>query len=169
MVHRHSVLAAFLLLSGCAAKPEQSLMEEVALREVPEPRPKCQEGHGLALDEGIITIRPGEVLCITLRAEGDKVIPVAVTTTDDPNTTLIVRAWHEPGKPDTFMLLHNPLGAFLRYEATMFLPGRSQGEYTSSCPVLSRRMAFEHWPYQISSLKLGKFSLEPDSEQMWCR
>ncbi len=114
-------------------------------------------------------IHPGETLCATLEVDGERVDPLTVTSSDDPENTLIVRSWNERGTEDTYLSLHNPLDVFLRYEATVFEPGTSEGQYSSSCPVLSRRLGIEHWPYLVREFQLGRFAAEPESEEIVCR
>ena len=92
---------------------------------------------------------------------------VPVTTAVRTADTLVIRPWLENGSA-TFLTLHNPLKTYLRYAAYMNVAGRPR-EYTSSCPVLSERLAIEHWPYAIEALELRNFTAEKDTGEIECR
>lgn len=162
------MLLALLLIGGCASTPK-SHFEQIGARVVGEPTPTCEAGHESALSNGSVTIRPGETICIALELRGDAVIPSRVVSTANPENTLVLRFWQEPGKDEMVLTLHNPLHTFLRYQAVMLRPGSSRVEYTSSCPVLSRRIGMEYWPHKISELTLSNFEQLPDSKTIECR
>ena len=163
------------LLAGCSSAPPaspappQSTLERVAIRTVGEPVPSCEPGHEGALVDGVLTIGPGEAICVQIEVRGDEVVALGVVATATAGNTLVVRSWREPGSSETFMSLHNPLETNLSYEANMLRAGTSQWEYTSSCAVLSRRIGIEHWPYSISQFKLNAFKSLPPSQQIECR
>lgn len=82
-------LVAFLF-AGCALAPK-STMETVDIRVAGEPAPKCQSGHDNALSNGVLTIRPGDTICVSLKANGASVTPVQVVTSANPKDTLVVK------------------------------------------------------------------------------
>jgi hypothetical protein len=162
-----------LTITSCAttaqetASTPQSSMERVGLRTAKEPIPSCEAGHDASLSNGVVTIKPGETICLRLQVQGKSVSPVAVVSTAEKNNTLVLRMWQEGG--ETFLSLNNPIDAFLRYEASMLLPGQSQYQHTSSCPVLSQRLGIEQWPQAVSALTLKNFESFPDSDRIECR
>lgn len=162
------VLVAALLLTGIVFA-EDGTMEKAGIKTAEDGPPACEAGHDDALKDGVVTIRPGETICVELQIRGDKVVPVATVSVANPDSTLVLRAWNEPGKPDTLLSVHNPLGSLLRYEAHMLIPGKRKPEYTSSCAVMSRRFGLEHWPYAIKELTLGEFKALPESDTIECR
>src|ERR1700759_2792589 len=94
--------------------PQSSPIERVLVRTVKEPIPVCQSGLEGSLVDGVVTIRPGEAICVHLETRGDEVVPTGVVTSAD-EATLVVRLWQEPGlEGNTFLSLHNPLDALLR-------------------------------------------------------
>jgi hypothetical protein len=161
------VLVAFLF-AGCASAPK-STMETVGIRVAGELAPKCQSGHDNALSNGVLTIRPGDIICVSLKADGASVTPVQVVASANPKDTLVVKFWQEPGTTDMFLSVHNPLGSFLQYHAEILRPGSLQYEYTSSCPVLAGLLGIENWPYSIAVLNLSDFKLLPDSKTVQCK
>jgi hypothetical protein len=162
------ILLGALLVAGCASAPK-STMDSVGLRVVAEPVPACQSGHDDALSNGMITIRPGETICVVLEVKGTSVSATRVVTSANPQNTLVVKFWQEPGTNDMFLSVHNPLNSYLRYQAEMLRSGSLQYAYTSSCPVLSRRLGIENWPFQIAVLNLSNFKVLPDSNTMECK
>jgi len=163
-----ALAAIAIALAGCASSLPANL-ERAMLDAAEAPRPACQSGHDAALRDGVVTIRPGQTVCVQLRLDGSVVVPETIVSVADPESTLILKAWLDADNSDTFLTLHNPLDVFLRYEASMLVPSASRHEYTSSCPVLSRRLSMEHWPYPIDELTLRHFSAEPESETIECR
>jgi hypothetical protein len=165
---RSALIVVAILLGGCASAPK-SEMERVALKVVADPKPSCQSGHEGALSGGALTILPGETICVSLQVRGDSVVPGAVVSSANPENTLIVRFWQEAGSGATFLTLHNPLATYLGYQAHLLRLGASQREYTTSCPVLSRRVGIEQWPYQVSEITLSNFASLPESNNMVCK
>lgn len=164
---RRVILSGALLVAGCASAPP-STMERVGIRVTSEPVPVCQSGHDNALANDVLTIRPGETLCVSLQVDGAAVTALRVVASANTKDTLVVRFWQEPGTSDMFLSVHNPLGRFFKYRAALLRPGSLQYEYTSSCPVLARRLGIEHWPFPIAQLSLSDFTLLPNSNTMHC-
>jgi len=155
------------LLTGCASAP--ATFEQIGLREAGEAPPTCERGHESSLTGASVTIRPGETICLTIKTKDKSVVPTAVVATANPENTLILKFWQEPGTTNMVLTVHNPLGTFFRYRAHMLRPGSANYEYTSSCPVLSKRLGIEHWPHAISELRLSDFASLPESETMTCQ
>ena len=149
-----------ILVSSCASTLPENV-ERASLQAAEAPKPACESGHEAALNDGVVTIRPGQVVCVQLRVESDAIVPVAIVSESNLDSTLVLKSWIEAASSDTFLTLHNPLDLLLRYEANMVRLNEAQAEYTSSCPVLSLRLSLEHWPYPISELRLSNFSIEP--------
>lgn len=167
---RSAILVLLAFISGCVSAPTpKSNLEQIALDTANDPRPSCEPGHEGALANRAITIRPGEVICFNVRSEGNTLIPTEIVSTDAPERAVVLKLWLDPTTGDAVLTVHNPLSAFLRYQAYMFRPGATQREYTSSCPVLSKRMSLEHWPYPIAALTLSHFTTEPESKSITCK
>ncbi|RYG98764.1 MAG: hypothetical protein EON58_06165 [Alphaproteobacteria bacterium] len=164
----HHSWVLFLFLFSCVAFAQDSSMEQVGLRLAKEPVPECQIGKEGSLAGGAVTILPGDTICLKTQIKGDSVVPVAVTSTADPEDTLIVSLWQEPGTDDMYLTLRNPLGSFLKYKAYMLRPNEQQREYTSSCLVLSRRLGIEQWPHLVSEITLSDFKAVPESKSVTC-
>ena len=162
------ILLVAFLLAGCASVPK-STMETVGIRVAGEPVPECQSGHDNALSNGALTIRPGDIICVSLKTNGASVTPAQVVASADPKDTLVVKFWQEPGTSNMFLSVHNPLGSFLQYRAEMLRPGSLQYEYTSSCPILARLLGIENWPFPIAALSLSDFKVLPDSKTIQCK
>ena len=165
---RSAALLSLVLVAGCASAPPPTL-DDIALRVAGEASPSCEAGHERALFDGSVTIRPGQTICVTVQVEGHSVIPTAVVPSADSGNTLVLKFWQEPGTGDSVLTVHNPLATFLSYKAHMLRARSSRSEYTSSCPVLSKRFGLEHWPYAIAELKLSGFESLPESETITCR
>lgn len=149
---------------------DPSAPEKLAVRVAKEPAPSCEPGHGDALVNGAVTIRPGQTLCIRLKVEGDVVRPEAVVSSRDSANTLVLRMRDEPGTGTTFLYLYNPLSRNLLYDAVLSKQGKTQAEHTSTCPVLSSRMGFEYWTYYfVSRLTLTQFKLASDDAKFDCK
>jgi hypothetical protein len=160
---------SLLVVTACAVaqEPQQSSIEKLAVELAVEPPPGCTAGHEKAVSSGAVTIHPGETICVVLKVRGQSVIATGATSTNS-DKTLVLRFWQDPGTKAMVLTVHNPLGEYLRYKAHMLLPGVGRHEYTSSCPVLSNRLAIEHWPHPISELVLSNFELLPDSATITC-
>jgi hypothetical protein len=151
------------------SRDPQTHVERVAAEIVKAPIPPCQSGHEGGLANGVVTIRAGETICLTLHVEGDSITLVRVVTPSDPKDVLVVKLWEDAHTDDTFLTINNPLSAFIRYEATLLRPGNSQPQHTSTCDVMSRRVGFEQWPYAVSELKLKAFASLPEAKAIECR
>jgi hypothetical protein len=165
---RSAAVLSLTLLTGCASAPPSTL-EGIGLRVAGEAPPSCESGHESALSDGSVTIRPGQTICLTVQVQGSSVVPIAVVPTADSDNTLILKFWQEPGTGDAVLTVHNSLATFLSYKAHMLRPNSSQSEYTSSCPVLSKRFGLEHWPHPIAELTLSSFESLPESETITCQ
>jgi hypothetical protein len=143
-------------------------MEKQALRVVGEARPACGTGHANALSGGVVTIRPGETICVNLEAKG-RVVSISGVTSVESEKTLVLSFQRDTDPPSMVLTVRNPFGSFLRYKAYLLRPGFLKYEYTSSCPVLSNRLAIEQWPYPIDVLRISAFELIPDAKSMECR
>jgi hypothetical protein len=106
---------------------------------------------------------------LAVQVQGSSVVPIAVVPTANSDNTLILKFWQEPGTGDAVLTVHNSLATFLRYKAHTLRPNSSRSEYTSSCPVLSKRFGLEHWPYAIAELTLSGFESLPESETITCQ
>jgi hypothetical protein len=168
---KRAILLGTLLVAGCASAPKSTMetMEKVGIRVAGEPIPECQSGHDSALANGILTIRPGDIICVSLETDGASVSPAVVVASANPKDTLVVKFWQEPGTSNMFLSVHNPLSSFLQYRAEILRPGSLQYEYTSSCPVLAHLMGLENWPFPIAELGLSNFKLLPDSKAIECK
>jgi hypothetical protein len=157
--------AVFALIAGCTATPN---LERVALQSAQEPPPECQLGREAALIKDVVTVRPGETICISVEVRGNRIVPLKVESAAT-QSTIVFKAWRDGN--DTFLRVQNPLSTYLRYEAAMARADRAfQLEYTSTCPVLSGgRFALEHWPYPIAAFALSSFTAMPESDQMECK
>ena len=160
-------LLSLTLLTGFASAP--ATIEQIGVRDSGEVHPPCEPGHENSLSGGSVTIRPGETICLTIQVQDSSVVPVAVVTTANPQNTLILQFRQRPGTSDMVLTVHNPLPTFFRYKAHMLLPGSAGYEYTSSCPVLSKRQGIEHWPHAITALRLSDFSSLPELGTMTCQ
>jgi len=131
--------------------------------------PECESGHEKAFANGVLAIKPGETICLTITMNGKTVVPVAVTETANPESTLVIRFSQKPNQHEATLMLFNPLNKHLRYRANMQRPGKLQDEYTTTCPVLSHRFGIEGWSYDVEVLKLSGFEALSDSNMMECQ
>jgi hypothetical protein len=174
MAHLRPIAFGVLVLglAACTTNPpttgQEPINEKVALQVVGDPVPACQPGHKDALYNGTVFIKPGEVICVRLKVLGKSVVPESIVEQGGPTDTLIIRLWQETGGKATYLYIHNPLHEFLVYDASMLRPGATVFRHTSTCPVLSGRVAFEQWPYPISTLALTNFVTTPDTNQVAC-
>jgi hypothetical protein len=164
-------LAMLLLLATSAHSAEQAAQsptERQAIRVVTEAKPTCTAGHEDAVSGGVVTIRPGETICVDLEISG-RVVSISGVTSVESEKTLVLTFRRDTDPPSMILIVRNPLGSFLRYKASLLRSGAANYAYTSSCPVLSRRIGFEQWPYPIDALKLTAFEVLPDAKDMTCQ
>jgi len=154
------------LLAGTAGAPS---VEQVFKKIATDPVPSCEAGHAEALTSGILTIKPDQIICTSVESRGDSIVPVAVVSAYKPETTLVIKFWREPNSGDMYLVVFNPLGGFLQYQAAMRLPGSLLPQHTSTCPVLSHRRGIERWPQPVEELVLSNFKLLPESESVSCQ
>lgn len=153
---------------GCAAARTRS-PQEVALAAVKAGVPTCTPGHDDALSSGVVTIRPGETLCLAVRAEETAVVPIGVLSSPGGETPMIVvRAWQEPGGVDVFLSTHNPFAENLKYRAGMLLPAEQRHHSTSTCAVIANGVGVESWPHAITEIILADFRLVGSSPELMC-
>ena len=156
-----------LLFVAEPSDPEQTA-NEIILRESSKSVPVCESGHAQALSNGVLTIKPGETICVLLHVQGKSVVAKTVVESSSRESTLVVKFWREPAAGEWFLELYNPLGGYLRYQAAMVSPDASKNGHTSTCPVLSRRRGFEYWNYPITQLALSDFEQVSETNSMTC-
>jgi hypothetical protein len=162
------VVAPLLMLVGGCATSMPAEMKAISLKAASEPMPACESGHDDALVGGVLSIRPGQVICVELGNEGAAVVPVKIVSTRDPKNTLVLSFRQHEDSNNWVLSLYNPLSQFLQYKVQMHRPGQSGFEETSNCPVLSHRLGIEFWPHPIDELRLQDFSAIPESTTMEC-
>jgi len=130
--------------------------------------PTCGTAPHTRLQSGVVFVHPGETVCVRLEVDGDTAIPAELVGSRNMGRVLVLESRAEG--PDVFLTVHNPLDRALQYRAGMLLPGEQQFLSTTSCSVLSERMALEHWPHPIDVLALTDFDLLPaGDESMVCK
>lgn len=167
-----ALLAAALLAGGaigCATAKKKRNPQEVANAAIKAGIPSCRPGRADSLAGGLVTVRPGETLCLSVAAEDGVVTPLAVlASASEGQPAIIVRVWQEPGGEDVFMSIHNLLGENLKYRAGMLLPGESHHVSTSTCAVIAQGIGIESWPHPVSELVLADFRLIDNSPELMC-
>ena len=156
-----------LALSSATVFGAEPTTEQVYVRASTEAVPVCETAHPGVLAKGIVTLKPGETVCLSLRVIGNSVVPTASTQSHDPKNTLVLKAWYEAGA--TFLVVYNPLPEFLGYQAALQQSVGAQSQHTSVCSVLPLRRGIERWPYPIAALSLSEFKLLPDSKSVICQ
>ncbi len=63
----------------------------------------------------------------------------------------------------------NPFAKFLRYRLDMMALGSDLLRYTSSCPVIPEKMAYEQWPYPIFQLIMSDLRFVEGEETKICK
>ena len=154
------------LLAGATGEPS---VEQIFKKIATDPIPACTTGHAAALTGGTLTIKPGEIICASVEARGNSIVPVAVASAYKPETTLVIKFWREPNSGDMYLVVFNPFGGYLQYQAAMRLPGNLLPQHTSTCPVLSHRRGIERWPQPVEELVLSDFKLLAESESVSCQ
>ena len=127
----------------------------------------CKPGRESALADGRVTIRPGETLCVRLRAGDRQVAAEAVVSAADAAGALVVELSEQGG--NTMLTLKNPLGGTLRYRARLASPARPEGMSTSTCPVMAHLTNFETWPGSVGAIVLSDFELLPEGGKVVCQ
>ena len=156
-----------LALASVTAFGAESTTEQIYVRASTEPVPACETAHAGVLADGIVSLKPGETICLSLRAVGNSVVPTTATQSHDQKNTLVLKAWYEAGA--TFLVVYNPLPVFLGYQAALQQSVGAQSQHTSVCSVLPLRRGIERWPYPIVTLSLSEFKLLPDSKSVVCQ
>jgi len=155
----YPLINSFKILE-CAETP-LTRAAKAAIKDLEAGIPRCESGHEHALSGGIVTIRPGETICLGMREEGSALLPTQVVAPPvDPARTIILRSWRDGN--DTFLTVHNPFPEQIKYRAGILLPGEQRHRKTSSCPVPSGRSSLEHWPHPIVEFLLTDFHFAPD-------
>lgn len=130
--------------------------------------PTCVLAPSTRLDDGVVFIEPGEVVCVRLELNGGKATPAEIVGSREIGDVLVLKSWTSPDA-ETFLSVHNPFGTSLKYRAGLLIPGEKQFRATSSCAVPSERFALEHWPYPIAALALTDLRVLPeDDDSMVC-
>lgn len=115
------------------------------------------------VEEDMVTILPGETLHIEAREWESSLVDLrAVRVVEDPARTLTLSFWQEPASgdgSDMMLRVENGFDHLVKYRLGMQLPGSNEIYYTSSCPVLPGRLAYEHWPHAIVRLFVSDFVL----------
>jgi hypothetical protein len=164
-------LGVLLLLTASVQSAEEtarSPAERQAIRVITEAQPPCTTGREGTLSGGVVTIRPGETICVDVEDTGNAVSLSGVVTVVS-GKTLVITFRRDTDPPSMILTVRNPFGRFLRYKSGLLRPGASNYVYTSSCPVLSGRIGIELWPYPIDAMKLNAFELLSDASDTSCR
>lgn len=125
------------------------------------------------IQSGLITLYPGESIHVEAEIAGDALVNLnLVQEIANPDRTITFKFWQEPStSKGTGMMLsvHNPFDRYLRYELGIMKFDSTEVQYSSSCPVLPGRFAYEHWPYPLFQLAMTNLRLvDIDNEQISC-
>ncbi len=151
------------LVVGCSASTRPTDVAKVAIATAERGIPTCTLAPPTRLQDGIVFIEPGEVVCVRLELNGATATPAEIVGSRELGDVLVLSSWANPGA-GTFLSVHNPFGTSLKYRAGLLVPGEQQFRATSSCPVLSKRFALEHWPHPIHALALTDFRVMPEGD-----
>jgi hypothetical protein len=152
------------LAVACSSSTGPSNVAEVGVAIAEDGVPTCTVAPSTRLYDGIIFIEPGEVVCARLELNGGVAIPAEIVGSRESGNVLVLKSWTSAGA-ETFLSVHNPFRASLKYRAGLLIPGEQQFRPTSSCTVLSERFALEHWPYSIAALALTDFRVLPEGDE----
>jgi hypothetical protein len=164
------VATAVLVIAACVSgksPPSHPASPQVNAAAPPVASSGCQSSRPDALLNGTINVRPGEQLCIKIETRGNAVVPVALVQTQTEET-LLVTLRQQSGPTNTLLSLHNPLGVYLKYQASIRVPGHLP-QHTSTCPVLSHLFGIESWPYEIQEVTLTNFETSAPGNSLTCR
>jgi hypothetical protein len=162
-------VAVLIAAAGCESAPPPANPPPalpVRVTGAPNSAASCQVGRPAGLNNGAITIRSGEMLCIQLQSQGDAIVPIALLESASPDTLVLTLKQIPTG---TTLTVQNPLSVSLSYLAAIRLPGGSDTHHTSTCPVLSHRFGIESWPYQVGELTLTDFKRLPEGAPLVCK
>lgn len=108
------------------------------------------------VEEDMVTILPGETIHLEGREWESSIVDLrAVRAVEDPSRTITFSFWQEPTSgtgTDMMLRVENGFDHLVKYRLGMQLPGSDEIYYTSSCPVLPGRLAYEHWSHVILRL-----------------
>ncbi len=124
----------------------------------------CALAPSTRLDRGIVFIEPGEVVCVLLERNGAIATPVKLVGSREVGDVLVLKSWRSEDA-NTFLSVHNPFDAGLKYRADFLVPGEQQFRATSSCTVMSERFSLEHWPHSVAALALTDFKISPAGDE----
>ena len=131
-----------------------------------EPTSKCGVAPSATLDDGKVTIAPGQVICLRVSSVDGK---LALTTAngDTPRNEVFVIEMSSEGD-STMLVAHNGTTNIIKYRAKFQPPGHKKWYPTSICPVQAGIMGFEQWPHGITTMLLSDFRVLPQSAEMSC-
>ncbi|MCI5123551.1 MAG: hypothetical protein D3925_03510 [Candidatus Electrothrix sp. AR5] len=95
-----------------------------------------------------------------------------VPQNSQPEKTLVFKFTQsddEKAGPGMFLNVHNPFSKPLRYSLAMTPLGKEGLYKTSSCPVMAKGKAFEHWPYPLFQLIVSDMHFLKKGDDMSCR
>ena len=115
------------------------------------------------VQSGLVTLYPGESIYIEADVVGDTLVNLnLVREISNPDKTITIKFWQDTSMSsgtDMMLSVHNPFERFLRYELGMMTFDSNEVQYTSSCPVLPGKFAYEHWPFPLFQLAMTGFRL----------
>lgn len=109
-----------------------------------------------------LTLLPGDTRIFTLK-EGHPVSIREATEQEKPASGELKARFYR-NEVGMFLTIENNTHYFLNYRADLKRTPASSEVPTSVCTILNDdRMALEHWPYEIASIRIDEFL--PDADQ----
>lgn len=121
------------------------------------------------LSEGLsgVTLLPGDTRIFKLE-KGHPIFVREANENEEPDVGEL-KARFFRNENGMFLVIENHTHQFLNYHADLRRKLASSEESTSVCTILNEgRLAFEHWPYDIASIRIDDFAPDP-KEQVICR
>lgn len=130
--------------------------------------PPCGRALVQPQSGGTITLLPDQVACFALKVTDGRIQLTDPPKSAAPENLLVLKLWYVPEAGKSFLSIHNPLSQFLTYKAHILRVGAKSLEYTTTCPVLSRRDGLEFWTYALSEITISDLALAPESKTIEC-
>lgn len=171
-----SILVAIALCVACAqatpAPPAETrppfplIFEHPELAEVQHGPEDVVCDREALIEEGVVSVFPGQTVCLDLELEGGFVIPRVASVQSAHSLVLTMTSRAAP--ESTLLRVFNPYSMVLKYRAGMSLPDEGGYYETSSCGVIPGGSALEMWSHPIDEIILGNLHFLENTGSVRC-
>lgn len=162
---------SLVVAAACSSPPRSSAIPDVqpprtSLESIFGSIPDCSAALDRVSPAGVVSILPGETICLRLSLVEGAIRPEQVPRISPD--AIVMRFRVTDGAQGARLQVFNPHASNLKYRAGIRVAGDSNYYSTSSCPVISGGAAFESWGQSIEEILAADFHFLDASDSLVC-